>query len=111
MIVFIDGDGKGTITEQNYLSDTYIFHGKILFFIDVLKFDKLKHNPSEYIKDFPTITPYNNSELLDQVLIYSRLRVYRLASIIQKQSTTGRGLRSLTYRPWKDRLGSRLKRL
>lgn len=107
VIVFIDGEGKGTITEQNYLSEKYYFHGKILFFIEESKFDRLKDNPSEYIKSFPTIITYNDGELADKVLIYSRLRIYRLAAIIDMQSSTGRGLRSPDYVSWKDRLSGR----
>ena len=104
LIVFIDGEGKGTITEQNYLRDNYVFHGKILFFIEEPKFDKLKDNPSEYIKDFPAIITYRQKDLLEKVLTYSRFRLYRLADIIKKQVSTGAGLYSLSYKPWKVRL-------
>jgi hypothetical protein len=104
LIVFIDGEGKGTLTEQNYLCDNYVLHGKILFFIEDSKFDKFKDNPSEYIRDFPAIITYHSSELVDSVVTYSRLRVYRLANIIKKQQSSGSGLHSPTYEPWKDRL-------
>ncbi len=104
IIVFIDGSGTGTVTEQNYLAENYLFHGKIIFFIEEPKFDKLKGNPSEYIKSFPTIITYNDPELYDKVLTYSRLRVYRLAGIIEKQSNTGKGLHNPKYQPWEKRL-------
>jgi len=104
LIVFIDGDGKGTITEQNYLCDNYVLQGKVLFFIEESKFDKLKSNPSEYIRDFPTIITYKSSELVDRVVAYSRLRIYRLANIIKKQQSSGAGLHSPTYQPWSMRL-------
>lgn len=107
LIVFIDGEGKGTITEQNYLRDNYVLHGKIIFFIEESKFNRLKNNPSEYIKDFPTIITYRDDELLEKVLIYSRFRLYRLADIIQKQVVRGAGLHSPSYEPWKTRLRKR----
>ena len=66
LIVFIDGDGKGTITEQNYLCQNYMFHGKIIFFIDEEKFNKLKANPNEYLKSFPTIIPCKPAELTEK---------------------------------------------
>lgn len=104
LIVFIDGDGKGTVTEQNYLCETYIFHGKVIFFIDESKFNNLKGDPGVYIKDFPTIITYRDKELSEKVLIYCRFRLYRLANIIQKQSTLGAGLHNPKYIPWKFRL-------
>ena len=104
LIVFIDGDGKGTIREQDYLCDNYVFHGKVIFFIEESKFDDFKDNPSEYFKDFPTIITYKDKELIEKVLIYSRLRLYRLADIIKKQGSKGKGLHSPEYKPWKSRL-------
>ncbi len=107
LIVFIDGEGSGTITEQNYLSDNYVFHGKVLFFIEESKFDRFKNNPSEYIKDFPTIIVYSKNKLLESILIYSRFRLYRLACIIQKQTMQKKGLYGSKYIPWKHRLKKR----
>ncbi len=104
LMVFIDGESPGTITEQNYLSENYIFHGKVIFFIKQSKFDKLKNDPSQYIRMFPTIITYKGTDLLEKILIYSRFRIYRLADIIMKQSTTGRGLGSPSYKSWKERL-------
>lgn len=104
LIVFIDGKGAGTITEQNYICENYVFQGKVIFFIEKSKFDKLKDNPSEYIKDFPAIITYGEAELLDKTLVYSRLRLYRLATIVQKQKSTGRGLKRPTYTSWANRL-------
>ncbi|MCK5473940.1 MAG: hypothetical protein KAI53_00910 [Candidatus Aenigmarchaeota archaeon] len=105
LIVFIDGTGTGTLVEQNYLATNYVFHGKILYFIEESKFDESKHNPSVYFKDFPTIVPYGtDKELFDKVLIYSNLRIYRLAEIVQKQVSSGKGLSNPKYKPWKDRL-------
>ncbi|MBI4244798.1 MAG: hypothetical protein HY606_11970 [Planctomycetes bacterium] len=107
LIVFIDGDGKGTITEQNYLRDNYIFHGKTIFFIEQAKFDAFKDNPSEYMKDFPTIIAYKENDLPETILIFSRLRLYRLATIIKKQTAQKRGLHGSKYQSWKRRLGYR----
>lgn len=109
LIVFIDGDGKGTITEQNYLAANYIFHGKIVFFIEESKFNRLKDNPNEYIKSFPTIVPYDGStsDLEDKAVTYARLRMHRLAEIIQNQEKSGRGLKNPNYEPWKKRLKRR----
>ncbi|MFH1777451.1 MAG: hypothetical protein ABH952_07845 [Candidatus Omnitrophota bacterium] len=108
LIVFIDGTGAGTLTEQNYLADNYIFHGKVMYFIEKPKFDQLKSNPSTYVKDFPTIHPYTDDrDLLDIVLIYSRLRIYRLAEILQKQAVSGRGPNSPEYKSWEKRLSER----
>lgn len=104
LIVFIDGEGKGTITEQNYLCNTYILHGKVIFFIEESKFNKIKDDPSTYIRDFPTIITYKSKDLVEKVLTYSRFRLYRLANIIQKQALTGTGLHSPWYEPWKKRL-------
>ena len=105
LIVFIDGEGAGTITEQNYLREYYALMGKVLFFIKESKFNELKNNPNEYIKDFPTIIEYKNEEeLLEKTLVYSRFRLYRLASIIQKQLSTGTGMYGIDYVPWRDRL-------
>ena len=87
-----------------------MFQGKVIFFIEKSKFDKLKDNPSEYIKDFPAIITYEGDELLDKTLVYSRLRLYRLATIIQKQESTGRGLKRPTYTPWSKRLGKKPKK-
>lgn len=107
LIVFLDGEGAGTITEQNYICDTYVLHGKVLFFIDELKFDSFKNSPSSYIKDFPSIITYKKDDLQEKVLVFSRLRLYRLASIIQKQVTRKKGLHGVRYQPWRDRLGYR----
>lgn len=107
LIVFIDGEGKGTITEQNYFTENYIFHGKMIFFIEKSKFDKMKHNPSEYFRDFPTIITYFKKTLTDDVLVYARFRVYRLANIIQKQIVRGKGLKGPRYEPWTYRLRKR----
>ncbi|OYT53643.1 MAG: hypothetical protein B6U72_05110 [Candidatus Altiarchaeales archaeon ex4484_2] len=104
LIVFIDGEGPGTITEQNYICENYMFQGKVIFFIEESKFDRLKDNPAEYIKNFPTIITYRGAELLDKTLVYSRLRLYRLATIIKKQESTGRGLKNPEYTPWSKRL-------
>jgi|SRR3989338_4826736 len=105
LIILIDGDGKGTITEQNYLRDNYIFHGKTIFFIEQNKFDTFKENPSEYIKDFPTIIVYKQDYLPETILIFSRLRLYRLAGIIKKQTLQKKGLHISKYQSWKRRLG------
>ncbi len=107
LIVFMDGDGSGTITEQNYLCDNYIFHGKTMFFIEESKFNKFKDDPSQYFKDFPTIITYKQDELLDKVLTFARFRLYRLAAIIKKQSSTGKGVHDPEYQSWKYRLGNR----
>ncbi len=90
LIVFIDGDGKGTLIDQNYLCDNYIFHGKVIFFIEESKFDGIKNFPNEYVKDFPTIIEYKKEQLLEKTLVYSRFRLYRLAHIIQKQMSKGK---------------------
>lgn len=105
LIVLIDGSGAGTLTEQNYLADNYIFHGKVIFFIDENKFNKLKDSPSEYIKDFPTIITYTKNELVEKALVYPRFRLYRLAGIIQKQSSSRKGMFGSRYVPWAHRLG------
>lgn len=107
LILFIDGEGKGTITEQNYLCENYALQGKVIFFIEESKFNRLKNNPAEYINNFPTIIAYPESELLDKTLVYSRLRIYRLGGIIKKQVFTGKGLQSPKYTPWSERLGIR----
>jgi len=104
LIVFIDGDGKGTLTEQNYLCENYVLHGKVIFFIEEQKFNKLKEDPSQYIKSFPTIVIHKKPELSDTALVYSRLRIYRLAEIIKKQALTKKGLKNPLYQPWKKRL-------
>lgn len=104
LIVFIDGQGSGTVTEQNYLSDNYPFQGKVVFFIEDGKFDKLKGDPTEYVRIFPTIIIHSLSDLLEKVLVFTRFRLYRLAEIIMKQTATGRGLKNPDYRPWKKRL-------
>ncbi len=107
LIVFIDGEGAGTITEQNYLTENYVFHGKTLFFIEEPKFNKLKGDPSQYIKSFPTIVVYRKGELIDKILTYARLRIHRLADIIEYQSKKGKGLKRLDYVPWRKRLGEK----
>lgn len=104
LIVFLDGEGSGTITEQDYLADNYVFQGKTIFFIAERKFNTLKDNPSEYIRIFPTIITHSQADLLDKILVYARLRIYRLAEIIMRQSETGRGLRNPRYEPWRKRL-------
>ena len=107
LIVFIDGKGAGTITEQNYLSENYMFHGKMLFFIENSKFNRLKDDPSQYIKSFPTIISYAKEELIDKILTYSQLRIHRLAEIIERQSLRRKGLKRQDYVPWRKRLGKR----
>lgn len=104
LIAFIDGDGPGTITEQNYIADNYVFQGKVIFFIEEEKFVALAHKPSEYIKDFPTIITYKGSGLAEAVLVYSRFRLYRLAGIIQRQASRGKGPHGSGYVNWKRRL-------
>ena len=104
LVVFIDGDGPGTITEQNYLCENYIFQGKVIFFIEESKFDSLKDNPSEYIRNFPTIITFKKHRLLEKTLVFSRLRVFRLAEIIQKQEMRGKGIISPYYKTWGERL-------
>lgn len=110
LIVFLDGDGKGTITEQEYLRQNYGFQGKVLFFIDATKFDKLKGNPKEYFRIFPSIIPYSPESLNETVLTFSALRLYRLADIIQMQGASGRGLSRPNYEPWSKRLSKRPKK-
>ncbi len=110
LIVLLDGEGKGTLTEQNYLALNYPFHKKVLFFIEENKFGKLKDNPSEYIKDFPTIIVYPVCKMAEIIVIFSKFRIYRLADIILRQSGTGRGLKSPKYVSWKNRLFRRKKR-
>lgn len=109
LIVFIDGEGCGTVTEQNYLTDNYVFQGKVIFFIDEGKFDTLKDDPSQYIRIFPAIITHSKSDLLEKILVYSRFRIYRLAEIIMKQVAMGRGLKNPDYDSWKVRL-KRLRR-
>ncbi len=104
LIIFIDGDGKGTITEQEYLRENYIFQGKVLFFIDAPKFEKLGSNPREYFRIFPTILTYATNELNNKVLTYTALRLHRLAEIIQIQSKHGRGVSGPNYASWRERL-------
>ncbi|MBI5332197.1 MAG: hypothetical protein HZB65_01350 [Candidatus Aenigmarchaeota archaeon] len=110
LIIFIDGEGKGTLTEQNYLADNYLFHGKILYFIEREKFDSLRNNPCSYIKDFPTIIVYKECDSINNVLVFSRFRMYRLAEIIQKQACKGKGLQNPNYKPWASRLLNRIPR-
>lgn len=109
LIVFIDGEGCGTVTEQNYLTGNYVFQGKVIFFIDKCKFDTLKDDPSQYIRIFPAIITHSKPDLLEKILVYSRFRIYRLAEIIMKQVATGRGLKNPDYDSWKVRL-KRLRR-
>ncbi len=104
LIVFIDGEGKGTVTEQEYLRQNYVFQGKVLFFIEQSKFDTLKNNPSEYFRIFPTIITYQPNKLNDSVLTYAVLRLYRLAEIIKLQTKLGRGVAGVNYRSWRERL-------
>ena len=66
LIIFIDGEGKGTITEQNYLTENYQLQGKVIFFVEEKKLAKFFDDPSCYIKSFPTIISYNEPELLDK---------------------------------------------
>lgn len=110
LIIFIEGEGKGTIIDQNYICENYWFHGKVIFFIEESKFNEMKNDPSKYIRDFPTIITYKKGELLEKTKVFSRLRLYRLAHIIQKQSYKGRGLYSKDYVPWKDRIEKRLRK-
>ena len=107
LIVFIDGEGPGTVTGQNYLTDNYIFQGKVIFFIKESKFNSLNGNPSEYISMFPTIISYKAEELKNAVLVYARLRIYRLAEIILRQQQSGKGTSNPDYKPWKERLGKK----
>jgi hypothetical protein len=104
LIVFLDGDGKGTVTEQNYIAENYWFQGKVIFFIAEEKFNGLKDDPSAYIKNFPTIITYRENELVEKVFIYSRLRVYRLGEIISRQAAMKRGPHGSNYVRWKDRI-------
>ena len=104
LIVFLDGDGKGTITEQNYLSANYPLQGKVIFFIEEYKFNQMKDDPSKYLKSFPTIITYKEPELIHKVLVFSRFRIYRLAEIIELQSSRRKGLQNPNYHPWKRRL-------
>ncbi len=104
LIVFIDGEGKGTITEQNYIADNYWFQGKVIFFIHEDKFNELKGDPSVYIKNFPTIITYKESELVEKVFVYSRLRIYRLGEIISRQTLLKRGPHGDKYVRWRDRI-------
>src|SRR3989344_5694192 len=90
LIVFIDGDGAGTITEQNYLAENYTFHGRLMFFIEESKFYKFKSNPCEYFMSFPTIIRYKKGDLLAEVLTYVSFRIHRLADIIIRQFKSGR---------------------
>jgi len=96
LIIFIDGTGTGTLTEQNYLAPRYGLHKKILYFIEKSKFDRLKNKPNEYINNFPAIIPYKKGELVDDVLAYGKLRIYRFANIIKKQEELGLGRRRKT---------------
>jgi len=113
LIVFIDGDGKGTVTEIEYLRQNYALQGKVIFFIEESKFDDLKGNPREYFRIFPAIISYKPSELNENVLTYSQLRLYRLGEIIQLQAKLGRGMSGPNYEPWRKRLdgGERKKRV
>ncbi|MCX6777619.1 MAG: hypothetical protein NT157_01920 [Candidatus Micrarchaeota archaeon] len=106
LMVFVDGSGAGTITEQNFLRQYYSLQGKTIFFIEQKKFDKLKEKPSEYIGDFPTIITYKKPELLDKVLVYSRFRIHRLARIIHYQKRHMLGLTRPEYKPWSQRLSN-----
>ncbi|MFH1247408.1 MAG: hypothetical protein V1644_03430 [Candidatus Micrarchaeota archaeon] len=105
LIVFIDGEGKGTVTEQEYLRQNYLFQGKVIFFIDESKFNEHSHNPLKYFRIFPAIVTYKPNELSDKVLTYSALRLYRLAEIIQLQAKMRRGISGANYMPWSKRLG------
>jgi hypothetical protein len=105
LIVFLDGYGSGTITEQSYLSENYVFQRKVLFFIEEKKFNKLKDDPSEYVKMFPAIITHSPANLCERVLVFSRFRMHRLAEIIIRQAATGRGLRNPSYESWRVRLG------
>ena len=93
LIIFIDGESTGTLTEQNYLAPRYGLHKKMLFFIEKSKFDELKNKPNEYINSFPAIIPYEKSKLVDDVLAYGKLRIYRFANIIKTQEELGLGRR------------------
>jgi len=103
LIVFIDGDGKGTLIDQNCLCQWYWFQGKVIFFIGEGKFNELKDKPSEYIKNFPTIITYRGNELKEKVLVYSRFRIYRLGEIIKQQESMRKGPYGPKYKSWKIR--------
>lgn len=107
LILFIDGEGTGTVTEQNYLAENYIFHGKTIFFIEESKFEKFRGNPSCYFMSFPSIIRYERSRLAEDALAFVSLRIHRLAGIIAMQSKRGRGINSAGYEPWKRRLRSK----
>ncbi|MEK6957640.1 MAG: hypothetical protein AABW99_01535 [archaeon] len=104
LVVFIDGEGAGTVTEQNYLSENYALQGKVIFLIEEGKFSRYKDNPGEYIGMFPTIITYKEGELSQTALAYARFRIYRLTGIIMKQAQTGKGMYSPNYQPWEKRL-------
>jgi len=107
LILFIDGEGTGTVTEQNYLSDNYIFHGKTIFFIETDKFEKYRGNPSCYFMSFPSIIRYEGGKLIEDANAFVSLRIHRLAGIIAMQSRKGRGPNSVRYEPWERRLRSK----
>jgi len=99
LVILIDGTRPATLKEQDYLAEKYYHHIKIIFFISQAKFNKFKNNPSEYFKDFPTIITYNgDKDLVDKILTFSKLRIYRLACIIQKQMSSGKGLSNPNYK-------------
>ena len=107
LIIFLDGDGKGTITEQNYICANYPLQGKVIFFIEESKFNQFKDDPSKYLRNFPTIITYEGQNLIEKILVFSRFRVYRLAEIIEIQSLKGKGLNNPNYSNWKERLRNR----
>lgn len=105
LIVFIDGSGKGTLTEQNYLASNYPLHKKVVFFIKEDKFNEFKTDASCYIRDFPSIVIYrDDTDLMDKSLIFSKFRLHRLAKIISEQKKNKRGLHGGNYTPWYKRL-------
>lgn len=110
LIVFIDGEGAGTITEQNYLHENYVFQGKVLFFIEESKFSRFKDNPSEYLSMFPSIITYKEPELEQAIMTFVGFQVHRLAEIIMKQAKNGRGMHNPNYAPWKKRLKEKMGR-
>lgn len=98
LVILIDGTRPATLKEQDYLAERYYHHIKIIFFISQVKFNKFKNNPSEYFKDFPTIITYGgDKDLEDKILTFARLRIFRLADIIQKQILDKKGLYSPKY--------------
>ncbi len=61
----------------------------------------MKDDPTKYLKSFPTIITYKEDDLVNKVLVFSRFRIYRVAEIIELQSSKGRGLKNPNYSNWK----------